>query len=313
MDQQTKKRILWLILLITVPVFWGLGFVVVDDAVEKGIGAGTLLFCRFTLAGLLILCLRFCLKKTDRYHAFTKKDLIWGVLAGIFNFLGFYLQTLGTKDTDTAKVSMITGLYVVLVPLFYCFLNKKFHVASFLNVGIFFLGLCFLFDVWHMNISINKGDILVFVCAIFMAIQIIVVDKSNGTDPFNFTIIQLLVMGILGLTVSLVREYETYSTVNKTVIWNILYLGVFSSAYAYFVQTFAQRILSSTLSAILLSLEAMFGVIFSLIFGKAVFSAYLLIGSIIVVCACVLASLSETHDVYGGLLRIFKKNGGKKE
>ena len=94
---------------------------------------------------------------------------------------------------------------------------------------------------------------------------------------------------------ALFTDWKTLAAMKEgSVLLCILYLALFSSAYAYIVQIIVQKKLSETLSAILLSLEAVASVLFSLVFGRVGFSYPLLLGGGIMVIATVLASAAES-------------------
>ncbi|MFR1983419.1 MAG: hypothetical protein ACLS4Z_06550 [Christensenellaceae bacterium] len=76
----------------------------------------------------------------------------------------------------------------------------------------------------------------------------------------------------------------------------VLYLGALSSAYAYIVQTYAQSRISPSLAAILLSLESLAGVLFSLTAGKVGWSLSLALGCAIMVAASVSAAMGTRRS-----------------
>ena len=120
-------KMLCLALLLSVTFIWGYGIIVTDDALTGSMGVFTMLAGRFLLAAFLLFVLRACLFKTKQYARFTKKEIAAGALVGTLNFLGFFFQSVGLLYTDTAKSGMLTGGYVIVVPVVYCILRKKFQ------------------------------------------------------------------------------------------------------------------------------------------------------------------------------------------
>lgn len=286
-------------LLLSVTVVWGYGIVVTDDALTGGLGVFSMLAGRFILAGAVLFAVRFCLRGTKVYKKFTKKELSAGVLTGTMNFFGFFFQAAGLLYTNTAKSGMLTGAYVIVVPVVYCILRRKFRFKPVFDAAVFLMGMCILFDVRGAGGNFNRGDVLTLVGALFFAAQIILVDRfACGVNIFNFNVIQMSVMGGLGLLGAVVFELPLrFEAVNGSAcLFALLYLGILSSAYSYPVQTFAQSRLSPSLAAILLSLEALTGALFSLAVGNVSGSASLLIGCAVMAAASVSAAVSKTSE-----------------
>ena len=133
-------------------------------------------------------------------------------------------------------------------------------------------------------------------CAGFFAVQIILVDKfADDINVFNFSALQMLTMGLCGLVGAVIAERNTFAAVDWSVcLPAVLYLGALSSAYAYIVQTYAQSRISPSLAAILLSLESLAGVLFSLTAGKVGWSLSLALGCAIMVAASVSAAVGDS-------------------
>lgn len=295
-EKEKKKRELphfvYVLLLLSVAVVWGYGFVATDNALESGIGPFGLQAARFLLAAVLIIIFRSLLPQTKvKKEPFTRKELFWGVICGAANFFGFFFQTLALRYTDTARSGMLTATYVILVPLASCLIYKKFSLSSILNALVFFIGIIFLLDLK----GFGAGESLTILSSVFFAAQILLIDFfCSKLNLINFNILQMLAMGALGLIGAVIFEWNTFSSIEwSKVIFPVLFLGAFNSAYAYVVQTFAQRKVSSALTAILLSLESIFSVLFSLAFGKTQFSVFLAIGCLIMAAASVSASVCD--------------------
>jgi drug/metabolite transporter (DMT)-like permease len=134
--------------------------------------------------------------------------------------------------------------------------------------------------------------------ACFFAAQIILVDKySERVNVFNFTAIQMLAMGVLGLIGAVAMERQTFSSVDwGACLPAVLYLGVLSSAFAYMMQAWAQSHVSPSLAAVLLGLESLASVLFSLAFGRVGWSLHLGFGCAIMAAASISAALSDSKE-----------------
>jgi drug/metabolite transporter (DMT)-like permease len=197
---------------------------------------------------------------------------------------------------------MLTGVYVVLVPVIHCFLHKKFHFKPLLNGALMLVGMFFLFDVGESG-NFNRGDAITLIGACFFAAQIILVDKySERVNIFNFTAIQMLAMGVLGIVGAVAMERQTFSSVDwAACLPAVLYLGVLSSAFAYMMQTWVQSRVSPSLAAVLLGLESLASVLFSLAFGRVGWSLHLALGCAIMAAASISAAIGDNKELLNAL------------
>ena len=113
---------------------------------------------------------------------------------------------------------------------------------------------------------------------------------AKDVDPYVLCIVEFLTVSVLSFIASIVLE-GPISSINTNTLIPILYLAVFSTMIAFMIQTVAQKYTKSTHTAIILSLEAVFGCIFAIIFLKEEFTMKILIG-----CFAILISIitSET-------------------
>ncbi len=281
----TGKKTLYADLsLFLVAIIWGSGFVVTKNALDY-VTPYYLLFFRFAIASIILSVIFF--KKIKNA---TIKDIKAGLIVGLFLFAGFATQTVGLQYTEAGKQAFITATNVVMVPFIYWGISKKRPdkfdvVAAFIClIGIGILSL-------NRDLTVGYGDFLTFLCAIIFACHI----SSTGyftkdSDPFVISIVQLSTAGALSLIFALLFE-GTKANIEAQTIIPILYLAVFSTMLAFLIQTVAQKYTNSTHAAIILSLEAVFGSIFAIIFLKEPFTIKFLIG-----CMAILISVitSET-------------------
>ncbi|WMM25141.1 DMT family transporter [Tissierella sp. MB52-C2] len=280
-----KKKTLYADLsLLLVAIIWGSGFVVTKNALDH-VTPYYLLFFRF-IAATIILSIVFFKKIKEA----SKQDIKAGIIIGLFLFAAFATQTVGLQYTEAGKQAFITATNVVMVPFIYWIISKKrpdkFDLAAaFLClVGIGILSL-------NDDLTMGYGDILTLLCAVMFALHI----SSTGyfakeLDPYVITIVQFLVASILSLIFALLFE-GTNIELGSNTIFPILYLAIFSTMTAFLIQTVAQKYTSSTHAAIILSLEAVFGSTFSIIFLKEPLTIRFFIG-----CVAILMSVitSET-------------------
>lgn len=291
-----KKNVLFAdISLLFVAIVWGSGFVVTKNALDV-ITPYYLLSFRFVIATVLLGIIFF-----KRIKKAKLKDIKSGALVGLFLFGGFATQTIGLNYTTAGKQAFITATNVVMVPFIYWAISKKKPdnyeilgaILCFVGIGILSL---------NESLSIGYGDFLTLICAVFFALHISTVGYfAKESDPFVLAFIQMGTAAIISIICTLIFEPKMF-TVQRVAIIPVLYLAIFSTLLAFLVQTIAQRYTTSVHTAIILSLEAVFGSILALIFLKEPFTIRFLIG-----CLSILISvmISETK---GKLFRFKKQN-----
>lgn len=267
-----------------VAIIWGSGFVASAVSLDH-YTPYQILAIRF-LVGVLLLSLVF-FKKLKQIK---KSTIIKGAIIGIFLYLAFALQTVGLVYTTPSKNAFLTAVNVVIVPFIAFFIYKrKMNTYEWIGAllaitGIGVLSLRFSGDV-------NIGDLLTLLCAVGFAFHIFYTAQFvKDEDPVLLTIIQMAVATILGFLVVLFKGETTFS-MDIEGVSNVLYLGVFSTTIAFLLQTVAQKYTTETNAAIILSTEALWGTVFSVILLSEVLTIKMIIGAILILCAII---ISET-------------------
>lgn len=283
MKISAKKKSLYADLsLLLVAIIWGSSFVVIKNALDY-INPVYILVLRFALSSVLM---AFVFWK--RFREINKKDIKAGAIIGFFLFLAFLTQTIGLKYTTVSKQAFITASYVVIVPFFYWGITKKkpdiyeFVAAILCLIGIGLLSL-------EEGLSINLGDGLTMVCAVFFALHIISIEYfAKDHDPIILTIVQFAVAAIFSFIVVLIFNIKLGSF-GKEVGFSILYVAVVSTLIAFGIQNVAQKYTSSTHTAIILSMESVFGSIFSVLLLGDKLTVKLFLGCLIVLLSILTA------------------------
>ncbi|CAM3583835.1 MULTISPECIES: DMT family transporter [Brevibacillus] len=265
----TKKQLIWADLsLFFIALAWGYTFVLSKDILTE-MTPFYFLGTRFLLAAFLLLPFVWRrLKKVSRD--------VWvqGIICGIVLCAAFTFQILGIDRTTPGKAGVITGTNVILVPFLYFFWRRK-PVGKGAVIGslLAFAGLtCLSGDEGWTGISF--GDFLVFLCAIFFALHILLVDRlyeqREDVDSLNFVMIQLLVVGVIDLAIALFVE-PLPQPLSSYGWFAFLFDCLIGTLLAYIVQIKAQQFSPPVHVSILLSLEAVFAFLFSwLLWGEPV-------------------------------------------
>ena len=270
--------------LLTVSAAWGLSFVVMKSAIERQ-SVNNFLFTRFVLAVVVMILIRPQVVK----H-FDKDLLLRGFGAGFLLGGGYIFQTIGLANTGAAITGFVTGLYVILTPLFAAVIFKeRVSKSTWLYVFMATVGLALLsLKGW----SVGFGELMVFLSAIAFAAHITALSKwSAGRDVYAMTITQLMMCAMM---TGVASAFEGYSLPPDNGVWGVvIFTAVFATAIAFIVQTWSQAHMSATKVAVILTMEVVFAAIFAIIFAGERLTLQAALGGVLVVTAMYLIVLKE--------------------
>lgn len=278
-------------------LIWGSAFVAQDiaandlqpftvNAVRSWIGAFALLFLSFILRKKITIPV----EKRVTY----KKRLIWGGLGcGLLLTAAANLQQAGIGATDPGKAGFITSLYVVLVPILGIFLRRRAPYTVWIGIILSLIGLYLLCITDSFTIA--PSDLLILLCALFFALQILLVDRLPEINGMHLCCAQLFVVAIVSSVLMFVFETPSMALIIKHWI-PLVYIGVFSSAIAYTLQIVSQKGSNPTVVSLLLCLESVFAVLTGWIILGDTLSTREILGCCLMFGAVTLASV-PTKDM----------------
>jgi drug/metabolite transporter (DMT)-like permease len=268
-----------------VAIIWGTGFVASALALEN-YSAYQILAIRFTIAFLVLLVLNI-----KRLKVLSAKTIKRGSLLGVFLFLAFAFQTVGLQFTTPSKNAFLTAVNVVIVPfLGYLLLKKKLSVKSIVGSFVTLIGIALLSLTGSVG-SFNLGDILTLICAVFFALQIFVTDLFvNEEETWSLMLLQMGSAAILSW-ITLFVTGDKLPVLEFKSLMPVLYLGLVSTLLAYFIQTASQKYTTSSQAAIILSTEAFFGMISSVIILSERVSINMLVGAVFIFIGILIVEL----------------------
>jgi len=218
-----------------------------------------------------------------------------GTVVGLLICAYMFLQVVGLQYTTASKSALITGISVVLVPVFSAFILKKVpDVFSILGVALAMSGLLFLAELRGFNL--NFGDLLTLGCAVLCAIHILSVDHfTMKFDPKIISLLQFAVCAVLYLTGWIVTGFQSF-VINTQVVLALLITGVFGTAVAYTVWAIVQQDTTPTKVALIFTCEPVFGVVLALIIPRndgttEKMTINMLLGCVLIVAGMILAEL----------------------
>lgn len=275
------------LLLLLIAIFWGSGFIVVKICLDLGISAGLVnVFRGGVFAVLSLIFFGKHIVKMDR------RDLLIGTIAGICNFGGMFLQTIGVQYTTPSNNAFFASTYVVMVPfLAWIMAGKKPAGRNFLSIAICLAGLVILSGILSSGLSFNLGDIFSLCSALLYGITIVYLGYHTKEIHFSAVAFMLgVVQAAGGLGYCFVMgDFAAPGTNWAVAIWPLLYLGAVCSFVAQTIQVAAQRHTSATSAGLIMMLEGFFGSVISVLIGFEALSAQLLIGGALIMLSIVFA------------------------
>ncbi|GMA42281.1 DMT family transporter [Mobilicoccus caccae] len=249
------------LLLFLTAAIWGLAFVAQRVGAEH-MGPFAFNGIRFGLGALSLLPvivffdhLRTARGGLGARRERTRAALLPGMAAGMILFTASWLQQWGLNWTTAGKAGFITGLYIVLVPIFGVFLRHRTGASTWVG-ALLALGGLYVLSV-HGSLTPDPGDGLVLIGSLFWAAHILVVDRFTRLDALRFSAIQFATTSVLALVAALLFESDPFAGTGSALV-PLFYGGVLSVGVAYTLQVFGQRDAAPAAAAIILSMEALF-------------------------------------------------------
>ena len=282
MAARTREHVAELAL-VGVAAVWGLTFPIVQDAVAV-VPVMTFLAWRFLMAAAAVTV--FAIRPLRSLSA---AGLLYGAILGAFLTAGYVFQTLGLERTSSSNAGFITGLFVVLTPIFGAIVFRhKAGATAWIAAAVSALGLLLLSGAGSGGAS-AVGDALVFLCACSFAFHILFSDRAvKGHEVTALLVVQLTVCGVFSLIVAVATG--GMEVPNDESVWVALAItALVASAIGFFIQLYAQRHASPARTALILASEPAFAGLFAyLIKGETLsainwLGALLILGSIVAV------------------------------
>jgi drug/metabolite transporter (DMT)-like permease len=268
------------LLMLFVVAVWGSTFVLIKGALSNATPAA------FNLARMTLAFVILSVAYHRSWRGISRKHIAAGALVGLCLATGYQFQTIGLVRTTPSKSGFITGMVVVLVPLFSAIPGLRppdaralrwnaYAGAAFGFIGILLLtaptaagggGIAGLLPDLS---SINIGDVLTFGCAIGFAFHCIAL--SHTSPRIGYRPLALLQVGFCAVFMAISLPFIERPHISWTprLITALVIAAVLATAAAFSIQSWAQSILPSTHTALLLTMEPVFAWITSfLVMGE---------------------------------------------
>lgn len=291
------KKVIGVFELALTAFIWGVAFVAQSVGMDY-IGPFTFNCVRFFIGGIVLIPLIFFLNrgkrkevKNEQSREQKKNTIIGGILCGILLCAASSFQQFGIMQTSVGKAGFITALYIIIVPLLGIFLHKRITLLMGISALIAVFGFYLL--CISGQIEINRGDLLVLICAFIFSLHILVIDiYSPKGDCVTISCIQFFVSGIISGICMFLFETPVLADIFAAYI-PVLYAGIFSCGVAYTLQIVGQKNMEPAVASLILCLESVFSAIAGWLILKQALSRRELIGCIFVFTAVILAQLPQ--------------------
>lgn len=278
------KQYLGILGLLAVTIIWGGGFVASDMALET-LTPFQIMAVRFTIAALIMSALG-----GKQLKSITKEEVKCGFWLGAALFGGFALQIIALQYTTPSKNAFLTATNVVLVPFIaLVFYRKKIAARSLIGAVMAVIGAGVL--ALQSDFSLGLGDGLTLLCAVCFAMQIFLTGEYVGRiRPTVLNFLQMATACILSIAGMVLAGDFIFAASSKSIL-AVLYLGIVSTAITYLLQTASQKYVDETKSAIILSLESVFGTLFSVLILHENITFRMVVGSSLILLAVLVSQI----------------------
>lgn len=249
-------------MILVATIIWGSTFFILKDTLDS-VDLQFLLAFRFTLAAV-ILALVFW----KNWRGMDRSCWWRGAVMGLFLYAAYTVQNYGLMHTTPGKNAFFTAIYCVLVPFLSWAVSgqrpDRFNVlaAVLCVVGIGFVS-------WDGGFSLGFGDCLTLISGLLYAFHITVTSKfAQGRDVFLLTVIQFITVAVCCWIGTVITGGFPADGLSGRAWAVLLYLGIAATTLALLFQNVGQKYTDPSSAAVLLSLEAPFGVAFSVIFTE---------------------------------------------
>lgn len=280
MKVQTKADLA----LISITMFWGASCLLTKIGLG-GLEPLTLMALRFLFA--------FALSAAVFWKRIAASDMTTvryaATLAGIL-FTVFAFMTYGVKYTSVSNAGFLTCLASVFIPIFaFIFLKQKQEKKVLFGIGLAFVGVALL--TLDNALSFNLGDFLCIMCSVMFAVHILVTGTyTRRVDSIALGVLQLGFAGVYSLIAAFL--FESPGLPQTAQSWMIvLALSVFCTAFAFIVQSLAQKYTTPSHTGLIFTMEPAFAAFFAFVFLGEILAFRGYVGGLMMIASLLIVEL----------------------
>ncbi len=282
-------------LLIITTILWGSTFIVTNTLTQ-------IIPPMFYMGVRYLLGFLGFLPFLHRLRHFSRKQVKISIIASLLAWVSFATQTYGIQLTTATKSGFITGLNVIMVPIFIALIfRQKVKGKIWISALLALIGVS-IFSFGEFG-ALTFGDVLILICDVFYALYIIYLEYNlNKVDSIGFSIILVFNLSFFSFILSFITEDYSYifnEGFSIIFTWQnlliMVYMGIVASSIATLTQTFGQTVVKSTRAAIIYALEPIFAALFAVLLGSEKISIQLFIGGLIIMIGIYISILSNNE------------------
>ncbi len=279
-------------LLLLVAIVWGTSY---------GIAKNAVLY--YPIFGFL--ALRFCVTSIVFLPSLIKldtKDIInnikIGIPLGVILLLIFISETYGLSKTTASNSAFLIGLYVIFTPFVQWLILKECPKKSIFIATILSIMGAFLLSYRGQSFNLSIGDYLIIFAAIMRGVMVTFTKKLTqnvSTNMIFLTAIQTGVVGLGCLCLGFVFYFKQIMFIPKNItFWgDLIYLIIFCTMFAFFVQNFSVKRTSPTRVSLLMGSEPVWGALYATMIMHESLSIVNWFGGIVIVFASLWAIMND--------------------
>ncbi|MED0936110.1 DMT family transporter [Bacillus mobilis] len=292
-----KQTILGAICLSLAASIWG-GMYVVSKYVLDFIPPLTLVWLRFIIAFVVLYAIsKIAEKKQEKKVTIRKKD--WLLLAWI-GFIGYFIsitcQFIGTKLSDAHTGSLVTSATPAFMVIFAAIiLKEKLTARRLLSTIIATIGVIIVIG-WDIEIgSYFIGTIVLVGAAITWALLSIYVKIASAQFSSLVITTYAIFFSLFFITPFMIWELQSTSieTVNTYVILGVVYLGVVSTAGAFFLWNKGLELMDASIGSLFFFFQPIVGSLLGWLLLNETLNSNFFIGGILIVCSVFITTFEK--------------------
>ena len=276
-DKKYWKSVSFLLL---ATFFWGITFPIQKLVLDVGVSPFVYNAIRFFIASIVVLLL------------WGPGNVRYGLILGTVLSIGYVTQTWGLTMTTSSRSGFITSLFVLFVPVFSYFIEKKkptiYHLFSFglATIGIFLLT--------HGEVGFGLGEFLTLICAISFGLHVVLITVfSHIVNEEKLLFWQFLAVWVINGLVGLIAGHSFI--ISSRTLGVATFTALTATVYGIWAQLKYQKIVSSNTSAIIFAMEPVFAYTFSYIILKEVLTPTQWFGAILLLVSILIVSIKKVQ------------------
>jgi len=261
--RQGQMKLIARLLILAATIIWGSTFFIMKDTLDT-VDLQFLLAFRFTVAAV-VLALVFWKRWKQVSAAYWWRGAVMGVLL----YAAYTVQNLGLMGTTPGKNAFFTAVYCIIVPFLYWVVDKRLRPDRFNVLAALLCIVGIGFVSWDGGFALSLGDGLTLISGLLYACHIAATFRfTQGRDVFLLTVIQFGATAVCCWIGTGFTGGVPVGGLPARAWWVLIYLAVAATTLALLFQNVGQKYTSPSSAAVLLALEAPFGVLFSVVFTE---------------------------------------------